>query len=75
MTDYDIIIEQILPFETHVMVEFYAVNQQTNTYLNSSVAYQMLTENGQDFYFSKFHFMKVDMKGEYMYRRFMIYSL
>ena len=65
VTDYDIIIERILPFGTHIMVEFYAVNQQSKTYLNSSVAYKMLTENGQDFYFSKFHFLKVDMKGEY----------
>ena len=62
-TDYDVIIEQILPFGTHIMVEFYAVNQLTNTYLNSSVAYKTLIENGQDFYFSKFHFIKVDMKG------------
>ena len=66
MTDYEVIIERIVPFGTHIMVEFYAVNQMTGNQLNSSVAYTTLTENGQDFYFSKFHFIKVDMKGEFI---------
>ena len=65
--DYDVIIERCLPFGTHILVEFYAVNRDTNVKLNSSLAYKTLTENGQDFYFSKFHFLKVDMKGDYGY--------
>ena len=67
VTDYDVVIERVIPFETHLMVDFYAVNQKTGNQLNSSLAYKTLTHNGQDFYFSKFHFLKIDMKGTSTY--------
>lgn len=65
--DYDIVIEEVRPFGPHVRVEFYAVRHDTQTPINATVAYAKLTEKGQDYYYhdSKFHFVKINMKGDF----------
>lgn len=65
--DYDIIVEDVRPFgPAHIQVEFYAERQDDHTPLNATLAYEKLTEKGQDYYYpnSNFHFVKIQMKGE-----------
>lgn len=64
--DYDVLIQDVRPMGPHLQVEFYATRRDNHTPLNATRAYQKLTKLGQDFYYpnSKFHFVKITMKGD-----------
>ena len=53
----------VYPTDPYVMVEFYAINERTKEPLNATHAYEMLTTKGQDYYFARFHIIRVEMKG------------
>jgi len=64
--DYELKMLTVQPFGAHIQVEFYAVRKDNHTPLNATVAYEKLTDKGQDYYYpnSDFHFVKIKMKGE-----------
>lgn len=45
------------------MVEFYAQHRSSKKMMNTTDAYYKLTEKGQDYHWTNFHIVKVDMKG------------
>ena len=53
----------VYPTDPYVVVEFYAINDRTKEPLNATHAYEMLTTKGQDYYFARFHIIRVEMKG------------
>ena len=63
--DYDIVVEEVRPVQTHLEVEFYVLRQDNHAPMNATKAYMKLTERGQNFNYYNFHFLKINMKGEF----------
>jgi len=57
-----IVFQGVYPDEANVMVEFYATNQGGDRVLNATNVYEKLTAQGQDYYFTRFHIIGVEMK-------------
>ncbi len=51
------------PADTHIMVEFFAIGHSSKKIMNTTEAYYKMTEKGQDFHYTSYHILKVDMKG------------
>jgi hypothetical protein len=62
LKDYTIRFQGVYESPPHTVVEFYAVDTATDTFMNVSEAWQMLTENGQDYKILHYHVVQVDMK-------------
>ena len=62
---HKIVFQGVYPAEPNVMVEFYATNQASDQVLNATNVYNKLTAQGQDYYFTRFHIIGVEMKGAY----------
>ncbi len=45
------------------MVEFFAIGRSSKKIMNTTEAYYKLTEKGQNFHYTSYHILKVDMKG------------
>ena len=60
---HKIIFQGVYPDDPNVMVEFYATNQWGDRVLNATNVYEKLTAQGQDYYFTRFHIIGVEMKG------------
>lgn len=66
LNDYTIQFQGVYERHPHTVVEFYAIDTDTNTYLNVSEAWRKLTENGQDYRILHYHIVHVEMKGRYI---------
>lgn len=56
---------EVRPLGPRTQVEFYAVRADDQSFMNATLAYNRLTDKGQDYYYprSNFHFLKISMKG------------
>ena len=61
--EYDINVVSVGPAGIHIMVEFFAVGRHSKKILNTTTAYYKLTEKGQDYRYTSYHIVHVDMKG------------
>ena len=64
LDDYTIQFQGVYESHPHMVVEFYAVDTRTDTFMNVSDAWRKLTENGQDYRVLRYHIVHVDMKGK-----------
>ena len=64
LDDYTIQFQGVYESHPHTVVEFYAVDTRTDTFMNVSDAWRKLTENGQDYRVLRYHIVHVDMKGK-----------
>ncbi|CAI8031979.1 Dyslexia-associated protein KIAA0319-like protein [Geodia barretti] len=62
LDDYTIQFQGVYESHPHTVVEFYAVDTRTDTFMNVSDAWRKLTENGQDYRVLRYHIVHVDMK-------------
>ena len=61
--EYDVQVVSVNPADTHIMVEFFAMGHNSKKIMNTTEAYYKLTEKGQNFHYTSYHILKVDMKG------------
>lgn len=52
----------VSPAGIHIMVEFFAVGGTSKKIVNTTAAYYKLTEKGQDYWYTSYHIVHVDMK-------------